>query len=945
MKKLRCTIFVIIAALILMSAPSYAAKNLYKAGIITDYDFYANEISEYAKSSVESMFSYRSGARAEFSEYTIQDGIDALNSGAVDFLTMLPFDEMFTPYVDYTDRPVATGFLSLFTTNGKEIYYEDYRSLNGKKIAMLHDSYYESVLSRYALRHGFSYSVVYYDTIDHMTEAAQNGNIDAILTPATSSPEGMRLVAKLGGINYYCAVKKGNADILGDLNNMLSDYEANEPFYLAEKYTESFRIPYRNMVPLTYNDATAVKNKNTLRIFVPDNYPMVFYNISAGKYDGIYIDILEQIAANAGLTIEYISDDINDLDVTVESVIQGKADAILTVSGTTAEIIKATDPYTSLSFMPVADKKHEVDPETALNIGITEDDRWIMEYLAEKYPAWTVRQFHSINAMLWAADHGRIDTAFISSPDMQTKTSLIAHPGLEIKDFSIDVPVCLGISRVTSPNETVNMLNGIIKNLYVPGEEFETKAYMLSHTYVPNFRDMIYANRLLLIIILAVIALIIALLYWRVRHFRKLARLDGMTRIYNGRAFFESAERVMTKNPDKPYILASIDAKNFKLVNDRFGTDVGDQTLIRIAAKIKEAVQNHALYCRLQGDSFLVLMEDREFTRNLLGELAKMDIHIHDSSNYQVHIKIGVCPIRRYNHDEPMSLYIDRANIAKEHLEATSQNDLVYFTDEDEERLKLESEIEVDMVPALQRGDFIAYYQPKYDLVTNKICGAEALVRWNHKDNGMISPGLFVPVFERNGFITEVDFCVYEQVLKVLKKRLARNLPVATVSMNVSRCHLSDKNFVPKLEALIEKYGVPKEHIEMEITESIFSEGDNSANNLVYELKKRGFSVSMDDFGSGYSSLNLLRIMPIDTLKIDKVFIEDIETSERSLSIIQEIIAMAKRISVKTICEGIETEGQRDILKNAGCNMAQGYFYSKPLSERDFEALLDKENN
>ena len=944
MRKLRNALFIILSAAILFSAPVYAAKNSYKAGIVDDYDCEVNDISEYAKTCIIKAFEYTDSARVEFNNYSISAAIDALNSGAVDFITMLPFDESLTAYVDYTAKPAMTGFLALFTPADKQIYYEDYRSLNGKKIAMLHNSYFESTLSQYAQRHSFTYSPVYYDTIEHMTEAASNGNIDAILMPATTSPDGMRLAAKLGRINYYCAVKKGNGEILNELNNILADYEINDPFNSSENYSSFFRIPYQNMVALTYNDAYAVKNKDTIRIFVPNNYPMVFYDVSDGKYEGIYIDIVEQIAKNAGLTLEYVADDINDFEVTAESVIQGKADAILSVSGTTSEIIKATDPYTSLSFMSVADKKKEVDPEQALSVGITEADRWIMEYLSQSHPNWTVRQFRSINAMLWAADHGRVDTALISSPDMQTKTSLIAHPGLEIKDFSVDIPVCLGISRTTCPSETVTMLNGIIKNLYVPGEEFESKAYMLSHTYVPNFRDMLYANRLLLIIILILIGLIMAFLYFRAVHFRRLARLDGMTRIYNGRAFFEAWDKISAKNADKKYLLASIDAKNFKLVNDRFGTDIGDQILISLAKKIEKMFRGKGLYCRLQGDSFLALTEDTPENRELIQSLEDMDIHIHDSSNYQVHIKAGICPITKSGRGTPMSTYIDRANIAKKDISATNQNDVLYFSDEDLERLELESEIEVDMVPALQRGDFIAYYQPKYDLTTSTICGAEALVRWDHKDNGMISPGLFVPVFERNGFITEIDFCVYEQTLKMLKKRLMHNLPVAVISMNVSRCHLSEKDFVPKLEALIEKYDVPKKYIEMEITESIFSEGDSSAKELVYTLKSHGFAVSMDDFGSGYSSLNLLRVMPIDTLKIDKVFIEDIETSEKSLTIIQEIIAMAKRINIKTICEGIETEGQRDILKKAGCDMAQGYFYSRPLSEQNFETLLDKEN-
>ena len=179
----------------------------------------------------------------------------------------------------------------------------------------------------------------------------------------------------------------------------------------------------------------------------------------------------------------------------------------------------------------------------------------------------------------------------------------------------------------------------------------------------------------------------------------------------------------------------------------------------------------------------------------------------------------------------------------------------------------------------------------------------------------------------------------------MIKKRLMNNRYVSPISMNVSRCHLADNNFMDKLEELVLSYEIPKKYIDMEITESIFSEGDTSAKELVYELKKRGFTVSMDDFGSGYSSLNLLRVMPIDTLKIDKAFIDDIETSSRSLCIVEEIIKMANRINIKTICEGIENEAQRDILRHAGCDMAQGYYYSKPITEEAFEALLDDKNN
>ena len=447
-----------------------------------------------------------------------------------------------------------------------------------------------------------------------------------------------------------------------------------------------------------------------------------------------------------------------------------------------------------------------------------------------------------------------------------------------------------------------------------------------------------------MLIILITVALIILFLCLRMRYFRRMARIDTLTGVYNNKYLMTAAHKLLTKNADRKYLLVSVDAINFKLVNDRFGTDVGDKMLVSMANELKRLFRDKGIFGRLVGDNFLVIVEDNDNNRLLIDELENADIHVQDASTYRLHIKAGICPITHYDSDTPLSIYVDRANIAKEGVHIVGRNYLCYFTDRMYSKLEIESELEVDMIASLRSGEFIAYYQPKYDLKTNKIVGAEALVRWNHKDKGLISPGIFVPLFERNGFINKVDFAVYEQALRMLKKRLLNNEPVVTVSMNVSRCHLSDPRFADKLDDLVKRYKIPKKYIDMEITESIFSEGDNSANDLVYDLHRRGYSVSMDDFGSGYSSLNLLRIMPIDTLKIDKVFIDDIETSKRSVNIIEEIIAMAKRIDVTTLCEGVETEGQRDILRAAGCDMAQGYYYSRPITEAEFETLLNKEN-
>lgn len=944
MKKVLSVLFSVLSVLMLLNIPVHAESKIYKAGIINEYKSPNVDISAYTNACLRNIFDLSETSDFVTGEYSAESGLKRLADGTLDFLAMVPRDEMLSDVVDYTNRVIGVGFLSLFVEQDKELYYKDYANFDGIRIATVRNRVFENMLAQLAEEQGFTYTIVYKYSGDDMMRALEKGEADAILLPATSAPEGMRIIAKCGQISYYCAVKKGNETMLARLNKLIDRISDSYPFHVSRTYMSCFQLPYSDMNAMSEEDYDAARDKGKLRIFVLDNYPMVFYDNVSGSYEGIYIDIVDKIAANAGFEVEYIqNNDMTNEAKIREDMLLGKGDAILCVSGSEQGIIDATLPYTSITFHPIV--REDVDVNSELTVGIVDYNKWVMNYMEENYPRWSIRIYGSINSLLSAVEKGEVNAAFISAQELQTKTSLIAHPTLSImKNFSLEIPVRLGISRITCDTNFLSMVNGIIHHLSVSDVELESQVYTLSHTYIPNFRDMMYANQVWVSIIMTIVVLIMIILAHRAHHFRKLARIDVLTGVYNSKYLMKAADKLLTKNNDKKYILIAVDAINFKLVNDRFGTGVGDKMLKSMADELVRIFRDKAIYGRLAGDNFLVIMEDNEDCKAAIGEIEKSEIHIEDASSYQLYIKAGVCPIVRYDNNTPLSIYVDRANIAKEQVRLIGQNYICYFTDEMYTKLEIESELEVDMVASLRNGEFIAYYQPKYDLKTNKIVGAEALVRWSHKDRGLISPGVFIPLFERNGFINQVDFAVYEQVMRMLKKRLLNHETMVPVSMNVSRRHIADKNFVEKLEDLVNRYKIPKEYIDMEITESIFSADDQSAKDLIYDLRERGYAVSMDDFGSGYSSLNLLRIMPIDTLKIDKAFIEDIETSNRSVNIVQEIIAMAKRIDMKTVCEGIETEGQRDILLSAGCDTAQGFYYSRPITELEFEELLNKDN-
>ena len=943
MKKLLILLLSALSALTLLTVPAYAESNIYKIGIINDYKIQDVDIATYARTCLREVFYLSETSDFALGEYSSDSVIKRLADGTLDFLAMVPRDEALAESIDYTDKALGVGFLSLFVDSNKELYYKDYAQFNGIRIATLHNRVFENMLAQFAEEHNFTYTLVYKYSGADMKRAVADGEADAILLPATSAPEGMRIIAKCGQMDYYCAVAKGNTTALAHLNRLIDRLASSYPFYASRFYMDCFQFPYGNMVAMTETDYNSAKDKGKLRVFLLDSYPMAFYDESTGTYEGVYIDIVDKIIANAGMEVEYIRSDLTNEAQIREDMLLGKADAILCVSGSEQGVTDATLSYTSVTFHPVV--REDVDVNSELAVGIVDDDKWIINYLDKDYPRWTIRLYDSINSLLRAAEKGEVDASLLSTQELQTKTSLIAHPKLFImKDVSIDIPVRLGISRITCDSNFLSMINGIIHNLSVSDAELESQVYTLTHTYIPNFRDMMYANQLWVAIIGVIIAIIMIILAHMVNHFRKLSRIDVLTGVYNSKHLMKVAGKHLARDAYRKHLLISVDAINFKLVNDRFGTDVGDRMLKAMADELKRLFYGSGIFGRLAGDNFLVIVDDNNRTRQLINELEKADIHISDASSYQLYIKAGICPIINYDPNKPLSLYVDRANIAKEDVHTIGKNYLCYFTDEMYEKLEIESELEVDMVASLRNGEFIAYYQPKYDLKTGKIVGAEALVRWNHKDRGLISPGVFVPLFERNGFINYVDFAVYEQAMRMIKKRILNNEPIVPVSMNVSRRHIADKDFADKLDELVKKYKIPKEYIDMEITESIFSDDNKSAKDLVNDLRSRGYAVSMDDFGSGYSSLNLLRIMPIDTLKIDRAFIEDIETSKRSVNIVEEIIAMAKRIDMKTVCEGIETEGQRDILLSAGCDTAQGFYYSRPIPEDAFENLLNKGN-
>lgn len=420
-----------------------------------------------------------------------------------------------------------------------------------------------------------------------------------------------------------------------------------------------------------------------------------------------------------------------------------------------------------------------------------------------------------------------------------------------------------------------------------------------------------------------------------------LAEFDQVTEIYNKGKFFEMTRDLLLAYPDEDFVMIRMDIENFKLVNAYFGSSEGDRLLRRIGEVCREYAKEHSkmTYGYMRADIFAFCVP---FTNaEKLNQKMEASNQIFDKicENFKIIPKFGLYVIedKGMNMDEIYDRAIVAARSAKRNYICT----YAYYEEKMLTALERESEIAREMLSALEEGQFVVYYQPKYETKTNFPNGAEALIRWKHPEKGMISPAEFIPVFEKNGFITRLDYYVWEEVCKFLHNWKKIGIPLAPVSVNVSRMNLYNPRLVSHLKNLVEKYDVPVEMLNLEITETAYTENPIVMHQAIADLRELGFIVMMDDFGSGYSSLNMLKDMSMDVLKVDMKFLPDKMTA-RAERILASIVRMAKWLDMQVVVEGVEKTEQVSFLQQVGADYIQGYFYAKPMPAEEYQELMAK---
>ena len=416
-----------------------------------------------------------------------------------------------------------------------------------------------------------------------------------------------------------------------------------------------------------------------------------------------------------------------------------------------------------------------------------------------------------------------------------------------------------------------------------------------------------------------------------------LIRYDRLTGLYSKEFFYQQVKNVLLRNPDRDYDIICSDIENFKLINDVFGIPAGDRLLCGIAEIYKQKVDGRGICGRMNSDQFACLIERHwTYTDEMFIDVSQ---HINQMLDVQnIVMKWGVYAVD----DRSVSVeqMCDRALLAARAIKGQYGKYFAKYDDALRNCLLKEQAITDSMESALAQNQFQIYLQPKYRIRDECLVGAEALVRWNHPEWGFQSPAEFIPLFEKNGFITKMDQYVWEKACAALRDWDDKGLAPISVSVNVSRADIYNADLSDFLLKTVQKYELPPSRLHLEITESAYTEDPRQIIETVGRLRDLGFVIEMDDFGSGYSSLNMLNEMPIDILKLDMKFIQNETAKPSSQGILQFMVNLARWMHLSVVAEGVETKEQLNRLSEIGCDYVQGYYFARPMPGNEFEALL-----
>ena len=700
------------------------------------------------------------------------------------------------------------------------------------------------------------------------------------------------------------------------------------------------------------------KNENNLTVGVPENRCPIFYRDSdTGEPVGIGVDLMRFAAAEAGFdaTFQFVREaNLKEaLDNTDYDVVMPFGSAVTSASGQPT-VVSDNLMQTPFTFVTIGNR--ELPPLDELRVGMVGSLGAGIETLRKFYPDMEISTYDTMGDCVKALRDGKVDAllhnSYVWSYVLQkpSYSDLVVQPSTV---FSMDFRA--GTTDTPEGRATIERLNGGIAKL----NDTKRQAYVLDYTsrslYRYELSDYLYQYGLVLLLTVLLFAALIVIAVQIIRAMRKeheeemkqMLEYDPLTGVYSMNGFRKRVEELLITHPDAPYFLSYNNIRGFKFINDSLGREAGDELLKFWAAKSLENLSNEEAIGRITADRFAVLRhitteeKTSEDVKYVFEPVQNFFLNQGKKNRVQICSGIYVLTAKDFRQID-VDHMLDLARVAEKRVRDSRKTDFAFYNPEQWEKGKRIADV-VNFLPlALQAGNIQVWYQPQVDYEKGKIIGAEALCRWDHDKLGWIGPSDFISTLEEAGLIFDLDQFVWDKVCQDLQRWNEQGYH-RSVSVNLSRGDVNEERDIPgHFHNLIKKYGLTPDQLRIEITETAYVESTELLVRTTERLRELGFKVEMDDFGSGYSSLHMLKEVPVDRIKLDLHFLTASGDSDKCRTIVSCMINMVDLLGMEMIAEGVETIDQAKFLKSQGCNRMQGYYFYRPMPVGDFEKILSQ---
>ena len=841
-----------------------------------------------------------------------------------------------------------------------ELVVKDRQIKPHMKIGTTTASYPTPNFPEIAKSEGMTYDEISFPTFKAMIDAYKSGEIDGYVDALLDPKHASDAFAFFDRQSYRLIIHKDNQALFDRMDMAMDQMLLTQPSIrdrLHQKYLTHDGFPLT--LSKEEREYLAARKKLKAAIFIYYQ-PFAYYD-KDGKLTGLFPDLIHKIAEDLGVEIEIV--ETKTMEETHDLVQSGGvdfvADAILDHSWGNDTNINLTQSYLTYEYAAATREGYELNFNNHPKVAAVPNFIYTRNILNLVVPKEDLLYCQSWEECLKAVSDGRADVTYILKSAIQPLINQTGTYGIEISPTTyFTEPCALGVYAYENShlwqilNKEINHLDSTWINNTL------NKHRMATMNLTPMY--YIYHNPVRVIIVVTLLAIGIGwfIIYrnrMNKRHFELVQHMAYTDLRYNlpnvswlekeVPSFFAQLKKT---EPDKQTFFVIFAMDSGVTVAEESGRKIIDKTFKDMAADVEK---DSAVICVAAGmDVETLICFCKAETVEQITDWAELIVNaysyaytVDEQARIVLHTKAG---ISSYTPSIYVQQAIDRAISACHHK---SNETVKVFDDKLEEQLSTQHLIESKMQQALYDDEFKAFYQPKYDLKTRKIVGAEALVRWISPETGFMPPGKFIPLFEENGFVIQVDYYILEKTFQLQKDRLAAGKEVIPISVNQSRLHMTEEGYLDKMKAIVEKYNIPAGLIELEITETMFGDFDNKASQqnaikIVQGLHELGFSLSVDDFGSGYSSFSLLGILPMEVMKIDRSVLTGADTSERMKEILAYVVKLGHALNMEVLCEGIETRAQEILLLGLGCRLGQGFFNAKPMPVDEFVNFFEQRN-